>query len=518
MRRVGRWFSAVGGVVDDVVGGAEHNDAAGQSKTEAPLHRLVFSRMSRQGGSRSPTKEPVLRVDPIAESRRLILGLVLAGGLLTGCAPDPAAPSFILVSLDAARADHLGAYGYERDTTPFLDSLAGRGFLFEQAVAPSLNTLISHASLLTGLPARAHGATWAQGGRALHPNFTSLAEDFADHGYETAAFLAHGDWLTADLGFAQGFATFSSDYRSADVVLAEAADWLAALPAARPYFLFVHLYDVHSDYEGRPYGAPEPFLGRWAAPEWRETLGGSDYLAAINDGRLAIGAADAARLRDQYDEGLAQTDDQLRRFFDEIAAERRERAWTLVVADHGEAFLEHGKLMHVTLHDEVARVPFILVPPPASALAGRVPARIFRQVRLVDVRPTLLSLAGLPAPRASLGVDLRPCLLPAAEARACRSLPATLHKGGLRHDGLKLLRVPGGSEFYDLEQDPGETVDLAGRPDTWPRQRGMQRLLLRLIGEQETFRNRVLGGAELEPPPPADPEAEERLRALGYLD
>lgn len=443
--------------------------------------------------------------------------VLLATGALTACRSEPPPPSFILVSLDATRADHLGAYGYDRDTTPFLDSLARRGFLFEQTVAPSLNTLISHASLLTGLPAWAHGATYGDGGRGLHPNFTSVAEEFAAQGYRTAAFAAHGDWLTPEMGFAQGFDTFSSDYRPADELLAEAAEWLAGLPPETPYFLFLHLYDAHSDYTGRPYAAPAPFAGRWAAPGWEEELGGSDYLAAVNDGEVEIEAGQVARLLDQYDEGLAYTDDRLRGFFDAIAAEQLDRAWTLVVADHGEAFLEHGELMHVTLHDEVALVPFIAVPPTGGDHAERVPARISRQVRLLDLRPTMLSLAGLPAPRDCLGADLEPCLRSPAEGRDCPSLPATMYRGGLRHDGYKLIRTPTGSLLYDLSEDPGETVDLAGRPDIWRQQRGMQRLLSRLIAEQEAFRERVVAGEELAPPP-ADPQAEERLRALGYLD
>jgi arylsulfatase A-like enzyme len=461
-----------------------------------------------------------MRLDQIAHAltaaRRLAWLMALAAGLLTGCGSDRPPPSFILVSLDATRADHVGAYGYERDTTPFLDSLARRGVLFEQAVAPSLNTLISHASLLTGLPAWAHGATYGEGGRALHSNFTSLAEELAEWGYETAAFAAHGDWLNAEMGFAQGFGTFSSDYRSAKELLGEAAAWLAALPSEAPYFLFLHLYDAHSDYQGRPYAAPEPFAGRWAEPGWDEPLGGSDYLAAVNDGEVEMSPEQAAQLVGQYDEGLAYVDDQLRVFFGSMAAERREQSWALMVADHGEAFLEHGKLMHVTLHDEVALVPFIVVPPPGSAFAERLPRRVSRQVRLVDVRPTVLSLAGLPAPRDSLGADLVPCLRPEGEGRDCLSLPATMYRGGLRYDGYKLIRTPTGALLYDLERDPGETVNLAGQADVWRRQRGLQRLLTRLIAEQEALRERVVAGDESEPPP-ADPAAQERLRALGYL-
>lgn len=463
-----------------------------------------------------------LRTSPHSSNRRRPPSgswrrLLTAACLLAGCASEPPPPSLVLVSLDATRADHLGAYGYARDTTPFLDSLAARGYLFEQAVAPSLNTLISHASLLTGLPAWAHGATYGDGGTALHPSFTSLAEELAAAGYRTAAFAAHGDWLTDEMGFAEGFESFSSAYRPATEVLAEATAWLAGVGPAEPYFLFLHLYDVHSDYEGRPYGAPEPFRGRWAAAEWDEPLGGSDYLSAVNDGELRLGPADVARLVDQYDEGLAYVDESLRRFFAGPAERRLARAWSVVTADHGEAFLEHGKLMHVTLHDEVVRVPLVMAPPPASRLAAGVPARIARPVRLIDLRPTLTALAGLPPPADSLGVDLSPCLEQPARPLACPSRPATLYRGGLRHDGFKLIRLPAGSSLYDLAGDPAETVDLGGRAEFWPRQRGMQRLLGRLIGEQEALRDAILDGAELERPP-ADPDAAERLRALGYVD
>ena len=114
-------------------------------------------------------------------------------------------------------------------------------------------------------------------------------------------------------------------------------------------------------------------------------------------------------------------------------------------------------------------------------------------------------------------MDLVPCLEDPAEGHGCPSEPATIYRGTLRHDGHKLIRTPTGSLLYDLEEDPGETVDLAGRPETWQRQRGMQRLLARLIAEQEAVRERILAGAELESAP-LGPEADERLRALGYLD
>ena len=445
------------------------------------------------------------------------LAVALAGCLAFACGGPEPEPSFILVSLDATRADHLGAYGYERDTTPFLDGLAERAFLFEQAVAPSVNTLISHATLLTGLPPRAHGATYEDGGRALHPAFTSVAEELSAHGYETGAFLAHGDWLNPRFGFDQGFGTFSSDYRSAELVLGEASTWLAGRAPGTPFFLFVHLYDVHNDYGDRPYEAPEPFAGRWAAGDVDlHGLNASDFLKAVNKGELEITDEEVERIRDQYDEGLAYTDDRLRRFFDGLSEASLERAWIFVVADHGEGFREHGKFLHASLHDEIVRIPFLVAPPPASPRAARVPVRIDRQVRLTDVRPTLLSLAGLPPGEHSMGEDLVPCL-DDPQGRDCRSRPATIYRSALRHEGYKLIRARGGTFLYDLRQDPGETENLVGRPETRQLQFGMQRLLRKLSDGQSALHDQVLAGAELETVG-QDAEAEQRLRALGYLD
>ena len=454
--------------------------------------------------------------------KSVALGLAVAGVLaVLACHGASPRPSFILVSLDTTRADHLGVYGYGRDTTPFLDELAQRAFVFEQAIAPSQNTLISHASLLTGLFPFAHGATPLQGGRAIAPAFATLAEDLTAHGYQTAAFVAHADWLNARFGFDQGFGTFTSKYRSANAVLGQAERWLFSTSPDSPYFLFLHLYDVHSDWGKRPYGAPKPFRGRFATQDFDvKGKGASNYLGEVNLGTIEITPAEVEVLRDQYDEGLAFVDHRLKVFFDSLPGEMLKRTWIFILADHGEGFLEHGRLLHSTLHDEVVRIPLLVVPPANSdgfRDAPVPPARFAEQVSLVDVRPTVLSLAGLPQPTDVEGIDLGPCMRTGAE---CGARPVFLLSAGgdsgLRFQGFKLLSEEGVTTLFDLREDPAEQTDVGQRPEMQERIRDLQKMLDDLVAQQVAMKQRILQGAE-SPLVKMDREAEERLKALGYV-
>jgi len=307
----------------------------------------------------------------MSRATRLVWSLVAGVALSTllGCSKPPRRPSFLLVSIDTLRADRLGCYGYERDTTPTLDALAARGYRFDQCATVSENTLISHASMFTGLDAEAHGVTHLDGGRILHANFRTIAEDFRDAGYQTAGFNSHGAWLNEAFEMHQGFDVFVHGHDDAEALLAKVDEWLDGLDQDRPFFLFVHLFDVHSDAAGRPYAADPPFFGRWTGDytgAWKDWVdrdpSGSSFLNALNDGEVAWAAEDAAFLSDAYDEGLAQLDATLGRFLDGSLA-RMDDAWVTITSDHGEEFGEHGRFMHGTPYDGVQRVPLLIVPP-----------------------------------------------------------------------------------------------------------------------------------------------------------
>jgi arylsulfatase A-like enzyme len=452
---------------------------------------------------------------------RVLCAGVLAGALLTSCSERPSPPCFIVVSLDTTRADHLGAYGHFRDTTPVLDGLAARGLLFEQAITVSENTLISHASIFTGLVPAAHGATHVGEGSGLSPGARTVAEDFRDNGYQTAGFVAHGDWLNAGYGMDRGFESFTTAYRDAGSVLGEALEWLGKRDRSRPFFLFVHLFDVHSDRGPRPYEAPEGFRSRFTGgeplPSWADRpLGGSAYLSAVSLGEQTVDAAQLEQLRIQYDQGLAATDDILGSFFAQLDAEARAHSYILVTADHGEEFLEHGRMLHSSFYDEVVRVPLLMAPPEGATMeAARLgpPRRIKDQVRVIDIRPTLLELAGLPTAARSQGVSLVPWL--AGERSENPAGPATVYHQALRQEGFKFLRTPQGRRLFDLRADPGELHNLAELPEHKQRADAMHTELNALRMRAQEL-GELLGSSEAMAGRAEDDAMNARLRALGY--
>jgi arylsulfatase A-like enzyme len=443
----------------------------------------------------------------------------------TGCAPDPPSqPSFILVSLDTMRADHVSSYDYARNTTPFFDALASEGVLFDSAVTVAGNTLVAHASMLTGLQPLAHGARHEPEGRALPETCQTLAEDFSDAGYATAGFTAHATWLTESFGFAQGFDHFESSWDDADAILPRAAAWIDD-QEGQPFFLFVHLYDIHSEFKGRPYGAPAPFAGRWTsdydgpfAGDWSERdLHGSKLLLAIDDGSVASSPADIAHFADQYDEGLAFTDDRLGRFVAGLSDFVRDNSYLVVTSDHGESFMDHGTMLHRFVFDEVMRVPLLIVPPRVFPSRLGKPRRVSEQISLVDLRPTLLGLAELPAGEWVQGASYLPFL--AGEVDRCPALPASLHSRGLRFEGFKLIHSgpQEALQLYDLSTDPGEQHNLAENPEHGRRVVEMARWIKTSLLEHHEVNDRLMeletGALTVE----MDDESLQSLRALGYL-
>lgn len=413
-------------------------------------------------------------------------------------------PNILLISLDTTRADHLGCYGYARDTSPHLDRLASEGVLFEHAVAAAPWTIPSHASMLTGLYARRH---WVHGlGQAMPPRLETLAARLAADGYATAAVVNVQILRNLLVGFDRTFVVEARKGRSEEV-FEIASSWLASAPS--PFFLFLHVYDAHPPY------APDPeFAALFAEPYQGVATGSAVQLQRVRRGRLELGPDDARYLRNLYDGEIRQLDAALGGFLQRLeGAGQLDGTVIAVVSDHGEEFYEHGGFGHGhTLHQELVRVPFILS-------GGGLPrgVRIAAPVSLVDLAPTLLALAGAAALQGVDGVDLAPHWRrdggPASEApiyseadvwlgnkdrnfrRALRSGRYTLH-----YDGASRSYA-----LYDLDDDPGETVDLSlRRPEVVDRLRP-------LLAPYIPVKRRP-------PPPPPPDEMVENLKALGYIE
>ncbi|HKB16675.1 MAG TPA: sulfatase-like hydrolase/transferase [Planctomycetota bacterium] len=363
--------------------------------------------MPRCGGGRPCSRPEIGRASRIRISgwTGVAAALVFA---LPGCAgeSEPANPNVLLICLDAVRPDRMGCYGYDRrPTTPHLDELARRSIVFEDANAAACWTKPSVPSFLTGTWPLQHGvyegSVHGQAGSfsdLLPEESRTLAEAFDGRGWATAAFVEN-DQLGKGSGIEQGFDTYEAGAGDARQIRWRALDWIDAQERGRPFFLYLHLLDAHG-----PYLVSEEFFRRFAPGAPLGPLGGTEWRAvrdAVNEGKLRLTEPEKEGLGALYDAAIRSMDDQLGLLFRGL--ERRglwERTVVALVADHGEEFLERGRLGHGHgLHQTLLRVPWILRVP------GREPDRVETPVSLVDLAPTILSAAGL-RPRESMrGVD-----------------------------------------------------------------------------------------------------------------
>jgi membrane-anchored protein YejM (alkaline phosphatase superfamily) len=195
-------------------------------------------------GSRQAPARARRRARPLASLLPLL-------ALLPACArQEPAPLSLVMVSLDTVRADHLPTYGYARPTAPQLDALARRAVVFDNAFAQHVNTQPSHASMFTGLYPLAHGVLG--NGRRLSSEPLTLAQLLTRRGYRSAGFvstvLLNGRFSGLSRGFEHWDDAFPGPRRKGRETVRRALAWLGGLRPEEPYFLFVHLYDVHGPY------------------------------------------------------------------------------------------------------------------------------------------------------------------------------------------------------------------------------------------------------------------------------
>ena len=415
----------------------------------------------------------------------------------------------VLVSLDTLRPDHLGAYGYDRPTSPFIDRLAGEGVVFEAAISQAPWTLPSHGALLcSAYPSTLGEGPWEVEGRIPQEAY-SIAEVLAEGGLRTRAFV-NGGFLRAYFGLAQGFERWTEidqGSNSFQLTVTRALRWLdTQLGADERFFLFLHTYDIHEYLPDEASAADlvGPY-GGWLTDLDTSVKQVLQQRRLDTEGLLpALGPADLEHVRDRYDATIRGVDRELERLWTGLEERGLADATLLILtSDHGEEFLEHGSTGHgYTLHDENLRVPLILVHP--SLAARRVPA----QVRLIDLAPTMAALLGFEAPVVWQGRSL---LEPDLDDRPAFSQIAHEPFVSLRTGRHKLIRGEGPSfALFDLARDPGELQDLSGRGEP-------AEPLLR--AELERW---VEGAGAWPPPGPAEPDAMapellEELRALGYL-
>jgi arylsulfatase A-like enzyme len=445
--------------------------------------------------------------------------LSLAAGLCLLLAGAPLAPgafkgrSVVLVSIDTLRADHLGAYGYPRPTSPTIDALARESLLFERAYSQSSLTAPSHMTMLTGVLPPVHGVLNSTPDgitTRLGDALPTLATLLQRAGYRTHAHVGGGN-VAPGFGFDQGFDAYSAAWPG-DLRLAARALTEAARGGGRLFF-FAHTYDVHD-----PYLPPPETLSLFTEPGYAGRLIASQEELARAAGSATwrdvvrefwrrfdrTSPADLRQLQALYDAEIRAMDARLSDFLAAFRAAGLDRSAILVLtSDHGEEFLEHGGTRHgPRLYEEILQVP-LLVRLPGGAAAARRP----ELARLLDLTPTLLELLGLPVPDHVQGEPL-------LSRRAARPRPvyATEPRNGaqsLRLGDMKFVRHGGREELFDLAGDPRETRNLWSADAAYTWRSRLDRILEGCLALGARF---TAGpGSRL------DPQTRLELEALGYV-
>ncbi len=440
--------------------------------------------------------------------------LSLAAVLLTlavGCAGPTGdrPPNVLLISLDALRADHLSSYGYERETSPFLDQLASRGTRFTQAFVNTHGTPPSHTTILTSLYQQSHRVSMRPSrteprNDVVPEGLTMVQEILGRSGYLTVAVTDNG-YMSRTFGFARGFGRFFSRRTGIERGHKKLLEFLREVSDDdRPIFALFHTYQIHS-----PYSPPDEYRDLFGHFESDFEPTSENLFPIQNRARAGLKPGDLEFLQAMYDGEIRYTDDVLRRLFGELEALGfLDNCLVIITSDHGEEFADHGGLLHrVSLFEELLHVPLILfgagVPP------GIVDDRI---VSSIDITPTILAAARLEKTEIMAGKDL---LASQEESASHEDIVFSQYSDILysaRTRRWKLIESRRGRRLrlYDLLEDPEEKRNLARKQIQ--RARRMHGRLRQWRKSCPRLENLVSSTVEI------TPEEAEQLRALGYVD
>ncbi|HVP56465.1 MAG TPA: sulfatase [bacterium] len=397
--------------------------------------------------------------------RWLLIGLAVSLGaaalVFWGCQTKPSKPQYIfLFTLDACRRDHLSCYGYSLNTSPRIDQLAGRSFLFQDAVTQAPWTTASVATIVSSTFPCQHGLQMHQSER--NP-FGGLAVNFiktlSSAGFQTASFMG-GIAMKEKIPSIQ--------------LTGEALRWLKQNLKSN-CLIWIYSYETHF-----PYVATEDCVER-LDPGYRGPYAlrfdDMEVLKKARLGRFAetgLTMANVKHLEALYDCQIMHGDLAVGMLVDSLRAWGcLDKSMIIIFADHGEEFLEHGTIEHgQNLYEPTMRVPLVIYCPALKAK----PKRIDQQVGLIDIGPTVLDLVGVDKPASLEGRSLAPLMsprfpVPADTLRPCGLPVRYLVAEGIAHrPEIKALRCPpwklildpffGATELYDLAKDPGESNNL----------------------------------------------------------
>lgn len=398
--------------------------------------------------------------------------VLVSGGCLGPKAPTYTSPPIIIFDIDTLRADHLGCYGYPRETSPRIDAFAKEAAVFEWVFAQGPNTPPSQASILTSLYPSSHGRI--VNNDPVAEEVETLAETLSANGYQTAAFV-DGGLMSSGFGLEQGFDLYDDHGGGIEKIWPKVSTWIGkairrSSPSAAPFLLLIHCYDVHSPYEISPWRFRDQFV-----PELEEkapvgfTSRMSEVMANTFNRRNEKPPPQLAPVKLEYakamyDGGIRHVDERFGVMVKNLKKNGLyQQSIIVVISDHGDTFQEHGSLFHEQIYSEITRIPMI-IKFPESAYRGRYQP----VVESIDLMPTLLDTIDVPTPAMAQGRSLLPILKGETwiSKVAITESPYRGRRLGAASESHRLLltKKTNVSELYAYRDDPFEQQALSNQP------------------------------------------------------
>ncbi|MFN3531352.1 MAG: sulfatase [Candidatus Brocadia sp.] len=436
--------------------------------------------------------------------------------ILLGCQKKK--KNVVVISIDTLRADHMGCYGYTRNTTPAIDALSNEGCVFTNVTSTSSWTAPAMASLFTTLMPSQHNIRHGvcqsgniYGQEILDASHMTLAEVLKENGLTTLG-ISSNPHLTPELGFAQGFDHFVvCKFKNAEEITKTAIEFMTQYANGKPFFLWVHYFDPHW-----PYSKQEPWFHTYA-PDYQDELR-QFYDTNLPKVRTAAGIEKGTKILQSlvalYDSEINYVDQSVGKLLDAIQG--RGNTMIVLVSDHGEGFLEHDTLDHgYQLYEESIHVPLIIRCPNVK------PAKksFNTTCSIIDIPLTILDWLGIKDRYHFQGRSLLPFMKGKISDDTGESNPAAISELNRFGKNLISMRVGkwkyindrkyGKEELYDLMADPYETTNIIEREPLLHAEmkNRLSNWLVATRKPKSKAKRAIL-----------DQESLEKLRSLGYLE
>jgi len=455
-------------------------------------------------------------------------------------------PNVLLIAIDTLRPDHLGCYGYKRDTSAHIDRFSQEGVIFTQAICQIPEIQSSVISYLTSTFPTLHYRDYQNDRSFLNPKVISLPGIFKKYGYSTGLITDHPKQILRIQGIKSDFDTYWGEVNNNPEELTKfALEWLSK-NRNRDFFLYLHYFGSHAPYQpSLPYSR-RYFLDKHNSPDKKIPIAkeDKDILGFIPKYVAQEQITSVNYYRCNYDGKIRLVDEQIGTLLSGIKKMGLDKKTLVVlISDHGEALGEHNLyFQHVyTLYDELIKVPLIIKYP------GFIPKKriIGEQVKLLDVMPTILDLAGIKGYHRLEGESLLPVILGKSDysgkevfGTACRKIMYSLRIGGwkLMYADFQKLKerqpffepwpalmikkgYPQVYELYNLKKDSEEMRNLTAEKEEkfLFLKKKLDEFVMKseaqeIAAERQAQQDLTIGEIK-----PLDHEVIEDLRNLGYV-